>query len=274
MKIASRSLLLATAAMAASLATGCLSVTGYDAPCPVRTVEDTLKVSVDAVPTQPESASLASDVASAARRNLANRGFRVVEDGDRDISVSLGVEQTERNRAGDFIIYEGRVCARAAIGAPGSAALDETVIEAAGERKLGEAAATRALSKVLVPQVESWVEKTVTVGKTGVRVQTVSVEYRRVDRLDKPALIDFYADWCGPCKRLAPELEKLAAEYGDQIYIYKVNTEKEQELAALFGIRSIPTLLFIPMTGEPRIAQGALPRNELKKAIDEILLAN
>ena len=91
---------------------------------------------------------------------------------------------------------------------------------------------------------------------------------------DKPALIDFYADWCGPCKRLAPELEKLAAEYGDQIYIYKVNTEKEQELAALFGIRSIPTLLFIPMTGEPRIAQGALPRNELKKAIDEILLAN
>lgn len=190
MKIASRSLLLATAAMAASLATGCLSVTGYDAPCPVRTVEDTLKVSVDAVPTQPESASLASDVASAARRNLANRGFRVVEDGDRDISVSLGVEQTERNRAGDFIIYEGRVCARAAIGAPGSAALDETVIEAAGERKLGEAAATRALSKVLVPQVESWVEKTVTVGKTGVRVQTVSVEYRRVDRLDKPALID------------------------------------------------------------------------------------
>ena len=89
---------------------------------------------------------------------------------------------------------------------------------------------------------------------------------------DKPAIIDFYADWCGPCKRLAPELEALAAEYAGQIYIYKVDTEKEQELAAVFGIRSIPTLLFVPMEGQPQIAQGALPRPQLKQLIDEVLL--
>lgn len=89
---------------------------------------------------------------------------------------------------------------------------------------------------------------------------------------DKPALIDFYADWCGPCKMIAPILEELAAEYGDEIYIYKINTEKEQELSAAFGIRSIPTLLFIPMEGAPQMAQGAMPKNQLKEAVDKILL--
>lgn len=89
---------------------------------------------------------------------------------------------------------------------------------------------------------------------------------------DKPALIDFYADWCGPCKAIAPTLEELAGEYDGQIYIYKIDTEQEQELAALFGIRSIPSLLFIPKNGQPQMAMGALPKQELKKAIDEILL--
>lgn len=89
---------------------------------------------------------------------------------------------------------------------------------------------------------------------------------------DKPALVDFYASWCGPCKMVAPILEELAAEYGDSIVIYKVNTEKEPELAGVFGIRSIPTLIFIPLEGDPRIAQGAMGKADFKKAIDSILL--
>ncbi|MDR1161557.1 MAG: thioredoxin [Tannerellaceae bacterium] len=89
---------------------------------------------------------------------------------------------------------------------------------------------------------------------------------------DKPALIDFYADWCGPCKAIAPVLEELAAEYGGQIYIYKIDTDAEQELAALFGIRSIPSLLFIPMDESPQMAQGAIPKPQLKEAIEELLL--
>ncbi len=89
---------------------------------------------------------------------------------------------------------------------------------------------------------------------------------------DKPAIIDFYADWCGPCKMIAPVLEELAAEYEGKIYIYKVNTEQEQELSALFGIRSIPTLLFIPMSGQPQMAQGAMPKAAFKEAIEKVLL--
>ena len=89
---------------------------------------------------------------------------------------------------------------------------------------------------------------------------------------DKPAIIDFYADWCGPCKVVAPILEELAEEYKDKIYIYKIDTDKEQELAGYFGIRSIPSLLFIPVGGQPQMAVGALPKVELKRAIDEVLL--
>lgn len=89
---------------------------------------------------------------------------------------------------------------------------------------------------------------------------------------DKPCVIDFYADWCGPCKMVAPLLEELAKEYDGEIYVYKIDTEKEQELAQAFGIRSIPSLLFVPMNEQPQMVMGALPKSELKKAIDDILL--
>jgi thioredoxin len=89
---------------------------------------------------------------------------------------------------------------------------------------------------------------------------------------DKPCIIDFYAAWCGPCKTVAPILEDLAKEYEGQIYIYKIDTEAEQELAGAFGIRSIPTILFCPMGEAPQMAQGALPKDAFRKAITEILL--
>lgn len=87
-----------------------------------------------------------------------------------------------------------------------------------------------------------------------------------------PAIIDFYADWCGPCKALAPVLEELAAEYAGSVEIYKVDTEAEEELAGVFGIRSIPSILFIPKEGEPQMMVGALPKDSMKQAIDEVLL--
>lgn len=89
---------------------------------------------------------------------------------------------------------------------------------------------------------------------------------------DKPCIIDFYADWCGPCKMIAPVLDELAEEYKNEIYIYKVDTEVEQELAAAFGIRSIPSILFCPMNDRPQMAQGALPKNSFVQAINEVLL--
>jgi thioredoxin len=88
----------------------------------------------------------------------------------------------------------------------------------------------------------------------------------------KPAIIDFYADWCMPCKMVAPVLEELKEEYGDKLEIYKVNTEEQNELASLFGIQSIPSLLFIPLKGQPQMAMGALPKETFKRAIGEVLM--
>ena len=89
---------------------------------------------------------------------------------------------------------------------------------------------------------------------------------------DKPCIVDFYATWCGPCKMVAPILEELAEEYAGKIDIYKVDTEKEEGLAASFGIRSIPSLLFCPMDGQPQMAKGAMGKADFKKAINEVLL--
>ena len=89
---------------------------------------------------------------------------------------------------------------------------------------------------------------------------------------DKPAIIDFYADWCGPCRMVAPVLEELAEEYSERLVIYKVDTEAEQELSAVFGIQSIPSFLFIPMSGMPMMQPGAFPKNVFKQVIEEKLL--
>lgn len=91
-------------------------------------------------------------------------------------------------------------------------------------------------------------------------------------RGDLPAIIDFYADWCGPCKMVAPMLEELANEYEGKLLVYKIDTEAEQELSGAFGITSIPTFLFIPAEGDPSLQPGALPRHVFKQIIDEHLL--
>ncbi len=87
-----------------------------------------------------------------------------------------------------------------------------------------------------------------------------------------PAIIDFYADWCGPCKMVAPILEELSAEYSGKINIYKVDTEAEEELSAVFQIRSIPSMLFIPVGKQPMMQAGAPPKGAIKEAIDNELL--
>ncbi len=88
---------------------------------------------------------------------------------------------------------------------------------------------------------------------------------------EKPCLIDFYADWCQPCKMVAPVLEELADEYNGKLDIYKVDTESEKDIAAMFGIQSIPSLLFVPTEGQPQMAMGALPKDTFKKAFKDVL---
>jgi thioredoxin 1 len=88
---------------------------------------------------------------------------------------------------------------------------------------------------------------------------------------DKPAVIDFYADWCGPCKMVSPIMEELSVEYDGKVDIYKIDTEAEQELAAAFGIRSIPSVLFIPKEEQPQMSVGAMPKEGYIKAIEDVL---
>ncbi len=89
-----------------------------------------------------------------------------------------------------------------------------------------------------------------------------------------PCIIDFYADWCQPCKMVAPILEELSKEYEGKINIYKIDTEAEQELAGAFSIRSIPSILFCPKDGAPKMSMGALPKDSFKQMIEEVLLEN
>ncbi len=86
-----------------------------------------------------------------------------------------------------------------------------------------------------------------------------------------PCVIDFYADWCGPCKMVAPVLEELSEDYKGKVNVFKVDTEAQQELAAAFGIRSIPSILFVPKDGEPQMAQGALPKHQFEQIINDVL---
>jgi len=87
----------------------------------------------------------------------------------------------------------------------------------------------------------------------------------------KPCIIDFYADWCAPCKMVSPVLEELAKDFEGKLDVFKVNTEEEQELAAAFGIRSIPSFLFVPAEGQPQMAMGALPKETFVKAFKDVL---
>jgi thioredoxin 1 len=93
-------------------------------------------------------------------------------------------------------------------------------------------------------------------------------------RGELPAIVDFWAEWCGPCRMVGPILDELSKEYASRITVYKVNTEEEPELAMVFGIQSIPSLLFIPTEGQPKMAVGALPKNVLKEVIEKELLQN
>jgi len=89
---------------------------------------------------------------------------------------------------------------------------------------------------------------------------------------DKPCIIDFYATWCGPCKTVAPILDEIAKEYDGKIYVYKIDVDAQPEIAAAYGIQSIPTILFCPMTGNPQITQGAIPKDYFTRAVNDILL--
>jgi thioredoxin len=88
---------------------------------------------------------------------------------------------------------------------------------------------------------------------------------------DVPCIVDFYADWCGPCKMVSPILDQISTEFAGKLNVYKVNTDEEQELAGAFGIQSIPSILFVPKTGDPRMSMGALPKAQILKAMKDVM---
>ena len=88
---------------------------------------------------------------------------------------------------------------------------------------------------------------------------------------DIPCIVDFYADWCGPCKMVSPILDQISTEYAGKLNVYKVNTDEEQELAGAFGIQSIPSILFVPKAGDPRMSMGALPKAQILKAMKDVM---
>ncbi len=91
---------------------------------------------------------------------------------------------------------------------------------------------------------------------------------------DIPAIVDFYADWCGPCKMVTPVLQEIAKEYEGRLNVYKINTDQEPELSGAFGIQSIPSILFIPLEEKPRMAAGALPKQAFQDLIRDVLKLN
>lgn len=98
---------------------------------------------------------------------------------------------------------------------------------------------------------------------------TKSQDFKYIGKL--PAIIDFYAEWCGPCKMLSPILEELAKEYDGKLVIYKVDTDKEEKLAYMFGIRSIPSILFVPLEGGPTMEHGAKTKKQMEEYIKNLL---
>lgn len=190
MKNLKKTAVLAFAVSTASLSTGCFSVTGFDSPAAPRPVERTISVAVETRAGDGAEPSFVRDVAAAANRNLARRGFRLAENGDSDVKVSFDVSQKEFNRAGDFIVYDGRVDGRVSLSSGDARTVDQTSFSARGERALGAAAATDKLSAAIVPQVEDWVEKTVTAENLGLAVLAFSVDYHGVKASRKAALVD------------------------------------------------------------------------------------
>ena len=182
--------ILALAATAAAFSTGCLSVTGFDAPRPARSVEDSLSVSV-VTDAAKGGETLAAGVKSAACKTISGRGFRLV-DGDKaaDVVVGFGVSQTEYNRAGDFIVYDGAVNARVSVPADGDRIIDAKTFSARGERALGEVAATGKLRDALSKQVEDWVSETVTAKKLSIEAVSVAVEYTHLKASRKVVVVD------------------------------------------------------------------------------------